>query len=63
MASAMATSNPRLEKHILASYYNDARLNIMVCLNDIREKSGKRLIENEDQIKYAFADLALRTCS
>jgi hypothetical protein len=54
------SSLPRqLEQHILAAYYNDARLNILACLNDIREKSGKKRIENEDQIKHAFSDLAL----
>jgi hypothetical protein len=55
----MAFSSKQLGQHILASYYNDARLNILACLNDIREKSGKRPIENEDQIKHAFTDLAL----
>lgn len=54
-----STNSRYLEKHILAAYYNDARLNILACLNDIREKSGKKPIENEDQIKHAFSDLAL----
>lgn len=49
----------QLDQHILAAYYNDARLNILACLNDIREKTGKKPIENEDQIKHAFSDLAL----
>ncbi len=52
-------SSKGLEQHILASYYNDARLNILACLNDIREKSGRGRIDNEDQIKHAFTDLAL----
>lgn len=48
-----------LQKHILAAYYNDARLNILACLNDIREKSGRKRMENEDQIKEAFTSLKL----
>lgn len=55
----MAFSSKQLEQHILASYYHDARLNILACLNDIREKSGRGRIDNEDQIKHAFTDLAL----
>lgn len=55
--------NKKQQKHlgqyILGAYYNDARLNILACLNDIREKSGKKPIENEDQIKHALSDLAL----
>lgn len=56
----MAFSSKQLEQHILASYYNDARLNILACLNDIREKSGKWRMDNEGvcQIKHAFTDVA-----
>ncbi len=49
----------RLEKHVLAAYYNDARLNILHCLNDIREKSGKARVYNESEIKSAFDSLNL----
>lgn len=48
-----------LSQYILAAYYNDARLNILSCLNDIRVKIGKKPVENEDQIRSAFSDLNL----
>lgn len=50
-----------LGQHILAAYFNDARLNLRDCLNDIREKSGYSRLDNDDQIQPAFSDLKLTT--
>ncbi len=49
----------RLSRHVLAAYYNDARLNIRDCLNDIRQKTGRSEIENDDQNKNSFQQLNL----
>lgn len=48
-----------LGRHILAAYFNDARLNLLECLNDIREKVGQKRLDNDDQIQQAFNDLNL----
>lgn len=50
-----------LNHHVLAAYYNDARLNILSCLNDIREKNGQKPIHDEAEILTAFSTLALTT--
>ena len=49
----------KLQDHVLAAYYSDARLNIHLCLNDIREKIGRRPIPNEDQIVGSFKEFSL----
>lgn len=58
-SKSSSQSPKQLGKHVLAAYYNDARRNILACLNDIRAKLGKKTIENEDQIREAFLDLGL----
>ena len=50
----------RLGKDVLAAYFNDARLNILYCLNDIRSRTLQlKPFENEDQIVAAFRSLDL----
>ena len=52
----------KLEKHVLAAYYNDARLNILYCLNDIRAKTlHQSPIKEDEQIVAAFRSLDLET--
>ena len=53
------TKKQGLSKAVLASYYTDARLNILACLNDIREKFQKKPMTNDDQIRAAFSSLNL----
>jgi len=48
----------RLDQAVLAAFYNDARLNILSCLNDIREKQGLSFIGDDAQIVSAFNDLS-----
>ncbi len=50
-------------EHILAACFSDARLNIMVSLNDIREKSGFAHIDKEEHNVQSFKDLSLETIS
>lgn len=50
-----------LPPEVLAAYYNDARLNVLACLNDIRSKVGRKVLENEDQIESAIKELGLIT--
>ena len=52
-----------LKQHILAAYYNDARLNILFCLNDIREKNGDSRVANEDQLSSIFDKFSLTTAT
>lgn len=48
-----------LPSYVLAAYYNDARLNIFACLNDVRQKLGKQALDNDDQIVSAIKELGL----
>ena len=48
-----------LPAYVLAAYYNDARLNIWACLNDVRQKLGKQVLDNDDQIVSAIKELGL----
>lgn len=47
---AVIGSSGDLGHHVLAAYYNDARRNILLCLNDICLKMGFREEENESKI-------------
>ncbi len=49
----------KLPRHVLAAYYNDARLNIRDCLNDIRIKTGRKKFDNDDQNIQSLKQLAL----
>ena len=49
----------RLSAHTLASYYSDARLNILTCLNDVRVKTGLKPIKDEGQNVSALESLTL----
>ena len=47
-----------LSQAVLAAFYNDARLNILACLNDIRNKQGLSLMQGDEHIVSAFYDLS-----
>lgn len=54
----------QLGRHVLAAYYNDARVNILYCLNDVREKlrtGNVKPIEDEAQILNALDGIRLAT--
>lgn len=47
-----------LSQAVLAAFYNDARLNILACLNDIRNKQGLSPMQGDEHIVSAFYDLS-----
>jgi hypothetical protein len=53
----------RLGRHVLAAYYNDARVSILYCLNDVREKTGLAPIRDEANILNGLDTLSLTTAT
>lgn len=47
-----------MKKHVLAAFFNDARLNAMLCLNDLLKKQNKAPINDEEQLLTAWNKLS-----